>query len=49
MKRVLCSSRDDDAIKSDATNLLLLSREAATLKYFMANLSIVGHVRFLVY
>jgi len=34
---VLRSPRDDDAIKSDKTNLLLLASEAATLMYIRAN------------
>lgn len=30
-------SRDDDAIKSDETNILLLASEVATLKYIKVN------------
>jgi len=30
-------SRDDDAIKSDETNILLLTNEVATLKYIKIN------------
>jgi len=37
---VLRSPRDDGAIKSDETNILLLASEAATLKYIKANSTI---------
>lgn len=37
---VLRSPRDDGAITSDDTNLLLLASEAATLKYIKANSTI---------
>ncbi len=37
---VLRSPRDDGAIKSDETNLLLLASEAATLMYIRANSTI---------
>ncbi len=37
MEWVLRSPRDDDAIRSDETNLLLLADKAATLKYIKAN------------
>ncbi len=37
---VLRSPRDDGAIRSDGTNILLLASEAATLKYIKANSTI---------
>ncbi len=40
MKWVLRFSRDDDAIKSNETNLLLLTSEAATLIYIRVNSTI---------
>ncbi len=37
MEWVLRSLRDDDAIKSNETNILLLTSEVATLKYIKIN------------
>ena len=41
MKWVLHFSRDDDAIKSNETNLLLLASEVATLIYIRINSTIL--------
>jgi len=38
---VLRSPRDDDAIKLDETNLLLLASEVATLMYIRTNSTIL--------